>query len=152
MSVAAQFTGTARADTLTDNGNGLGSAAYTFSLRPYELRSSPSGAVIVRVALTALDGQTLQAPAIDGVTASSVTRTANGLVALFAIAVAPPPIASSTGEISISGSEFEPTGLPPEAMLAVPISTVKFCKARARPVGEPMEPTLTTGLAVLQAV
>ncbi len=82
---AEQFAGHPRTDTLTDDGSGSGSAIYTFSLRPSELASAPQGSVILRVALTALGGETLQAPTIDGVTASSVVRDGNSLVALFAL-------------------------------------------------------------------
>ncbi len=81
---AAQFTANPRTDTLAASGGN----AYTFSLRPAELASAPDGSVLLRVAVTALDGQAPPVPTVDGVQASSVTTAGGQTVALFALGAA----------------------------------------------------------------
>ena len=77
---AGQFTGQTRSDTL-----GATESIYTFSVRTSEIASVPTGSLILRVALQATSGEVVQAPTIDGLTASSIQHVGDSIVALFAI-------------------------------------------------------------------
>ena len=77
---AGSFTGQVTAGTL----GGAVPDLYTFSVRASELASSPSGTVILRVAVTGVG----VLPSIDGLVASSVQASGGTVAALFAISTA----------------------------------------------------------------